>query len=453
MTSRAIAAVILAAGKGTRMKSSQHKVLHPLAGQPMIHHLLATLDHVQTSRTVMVVGAGRDQVETAMAGRDIRFAVQEPQLGTGHAVMAALPELDGHEGDILVLYGDTPLIPADILAQMLSRLHSTPPNGSGKTGLVVLGFRPKDPAQYGRLVLDDDGALDRIVEYKDATPSERAISLCNSGVMAFDGALLPDLLSRLTNSNANGEYYLTDTVAIARSLGASVQVVEALEDDLIGVNSRMDLAKAEAVIQKRMRDAAMANGATLIDPASVYFSHDTKLGRDVLVEPHVVFGPGVHIADGATIRAFSHLEGAHVAENATIGPYARLRPGAEIGIGAKVGNFVEIKKAKVEEGAKISHLSYIGDASIGAHANIGAGTITCNYDGFSKYHTSIGAGAFIGSNSALVAPVTIGAGAIIGAGSTLSGDVEADDLALTRAERQTRPGWAKKFRAAKQRKK
>ncbi|GAK32143.1 bifunctional protein GlmU [Iodidimonas nitroreducens] len=448
MSVRNAAAVILAAGKGTRMKSRRHKVLHPIGGRAMIDHIFDRLADISVARQILVVGSDRQQLEAAMAGRKVDFAVQEPQLGTGHAVMQALPALAGHQGPVLVLYGDTPLIRSETLALMLAQIGD---RKSAGPGLVVLGFRPEDPGAYGRLVTDDDGNLLRIVEYKDASPAERAIGLCNSGVMAFDGALLPRLLQPLRNDNAKGEYYLTDTVAIARDLGVKAAVIEAPADDLLGVNDRADLAMAEAVFQKRMRRAAMAAGATLIAPDTVYFSHDTKLGRDVLIEPQVIFGPHVEIEDDAIIRAFSHIEGAKIATKAVVGPYARLRPGADIGKGVKIGNFVEIKNARLDEGAKASHLSYIGDATIGPRVNIGAGTIFCNYDGFAKFHTSIGADSFIGSNSALVAPLHIGEGAIIGAGSVISRAVDDGDLALARAEQTSRPGWAKKFRARKSR--
>lgn len=448
MSPPVVTAVILAAGKGTRMKSALHKVLHPIGGRPMIDHLLASLAQVRVDRKVMVVGAERSQVEDAMVGRGIAFAVQEPQLGTGHAVMAARPHFEGANGDILVLYGDTPLISPEVIESMLAARRATGPDGR-MPGIVVLGFRPADPASYGRLILGADGALDRIVEFKDANADEAAIGLCNSGVMAFDSDLLPQCLDRLSNDNAKGEYYLTDTVAIARSLGRSAVVVEAAEEDLLGVNSRLDLAVAEAVFQTRMRRRAMTEGATLTAPETVFFSYDTELGRDVMVGPNVVFGPGVRVDDGATIHAFSHLEGAEVGEGASVGPYARLRPAAKIGAGARVGNFVEVKKATLEPGAKANHLSYIGDARVGAGANIGAGTITCNYDGFDKHVTEIGPGAFIGSNTALVAPVKIGSGAVIGAGSAIARDVPDDALALTRAERRVAEGWAAKFRARK----
>ncbi len=441
MTQVSTAAIILAAGKGTRMNSATHKVLHPIGGRPMLAHLLATLDRLGAAKRVLVVGAGREQFEGRFDG--LSLAVQEPQLGTGHAVMAARDALGLHDGTVLILYGDVPLIEADTLATMADALVQ----GGDDLALVVLGFRPADPAQYGRLILGPKGKLEAIVEYKDATSSERAINLCNSGIMAVKGALLFDLLETVGNDNAAGEYYLTDIVAVAARRGLEARVVECSADEVQGVNSRAELAQAEAAFQQRARADAMARGASLVAPETVFFSHDTALGRDVLVEPHVVFGPGVSIADGVTIKAFSHVEGATVDTGAVIGPYARLRPGARIGADAKVGNFVEIKTATVDRGAKVNHLTYVGDAHIGAGANIGAGTITCNYDGFLKYKTEIGAGAFIGSNSALVAPVRIGAGAIVGAGSVITKDVEADALAVARGKQQSQAGWAAKFKA------
>lgn len=444
MTSTRIGAVILAAGKGTRMRSDRHKVLHPIGGQPMIHHLLDTLAELGAAREVLVIGDRRDQLETALEGRDVAIAIQEPQLGTGHAVQAARDSLAGFDGTLLILYGDVPLVSGATMQALIDARAAGP-------DVVVLGFRPPDPGQYGRLVVNAAGHLDAIVEYKDASEDERAIGLCNSGMMAADAALLFDLLDQVGNDNAAGEYYLTDIVAIARGRGLDVGVVEADAEELTGVNSRADLAVLEAIFQTRMRAAAMVAGVTLIDPTTVYFAHDTALGRDVVIEPNVVFGPGVSVADGAVIRAFSHLEGATVDQGATIGPYARLRPGAVIGQGARVGNFVEVKKATLEAGAKANHLSYIGDARVGAAANVGAGTITCNYDGFDKHLTDIGAGAFIGSNTALVAPVKVGDGAIVGAGSVVTRDVPADALGVTRAQQKDIEGWAQRFRERKRR--
>ncbi len=437
-----VGVITLAAGKGTRMKSKLHKVLHPIGGRPMVQHLLDSVSGLSPVRSNIVVGAGRDQLEAALTG--VNFALQEPQLGTGHAVMAAKGTFDGFSGDILILYGDVPLISKETLQNMLdARRSKTAP------AAVVLGFTPNDPAHYGRLEISEDGTLSRIVEFKDATDAQRAIGLCNSGVMCVDSAKLFQFLDQLSDDNAAKEYYLTDLVEIANRAGESVAVVEASDGEVIGVNSRAELAAAENIFQTTMRDKAMAGGATLIDPASVYFSYDTNIGSDVVIEPHVFFGVGVEVGDNVTVKAFSHFEGTKLSSGATAGPYARLRPGTNIGAGAKVGNFVEIKKSTIEAGAKISHLSYIGDARVGKKANIGAGTITCNYDGFNKFQTHIGEGAFIGSNSSLVAPVTIGEGAIVGAGSVVTRDVGGDALAVTRAQQKAIEGWAAKFRAKK----
>jgi bifunctional UDP-N-acetylglucosamine pyrophosphorylase/glucosamine-1-phosphate N-acetyltransferase len=381
----------------------------------------------------------------AFVGDKATCVVQEPQLGTGHAVSQAAPVLKDFKGDVLILYGDVPLTSAGTLAAMVEARASA--------DIVVLGFRAADPAAYGRLKLAADGSLEAIVEFKDATLEERQISLCNSGIMCLDAGLLFDLLSHVKNDNAKGEYYLTDIVGLARARGLKAAVVETSEREVIGVNSRAELAEAEAIFQARARAQAMADGATLIAPETVFFSYDTRLGRDVIVEPNVVFGPGVTVGDNVTIHAFSHLEGATVDSHVRIGPFARLRPGAELRRKAKVGNFGEVKKAVLEEGAKVNHLTYIGDARVGAGANVGAGTITCNYDGFFKYKTDIGAGAFIGSNTSLVAPVKIGDGAIVGAGSVVTRDVEADALAVTRAEQKEIKGWAAKFRAKSKAKK
>lgn len=444
-TAQPVAAVILAAGKGTRMKSDRHKVLHPVGGRAMLDHVLASLATLAPERQVVIVGAERAQVETALKGR-AEIAVQEPQLGTGHAVQQAEAALAGFSGDVLVLYGDVPMITPETLERMIAARRTVGPDGKAPA-VVVLGFTPKDAAAYGRLKLCADGRLEAIVEYKDASADERRIALCNSGIMAVDGRHLFEFLRAVRNENANGEYYLTDIVAIARAAGHVAAVVETGEDEVIGINSRAELAEAEALFQRRARLRAMAEGATLIAPETVFFSHDTLLGRDVLVEPNVVFGPGVTVGDGVTIHAFCHLEGAKIASAATVGPFARLRPGAELRPGAKVGNFVEIKKSLLEEGAKVNHLTYIGDARIGPKANVGAGTITCNYDGFNKARTDIGAGAFIGSNSSLVAPVKIGDGAIVGAGSVVTKDVTGDALAVVRGEFREILGWAAKFRA------
>jgi bifunctional UDP-N-acetylglucosamine pyrophosphorylase/glucosamine-1-phosphate N-acetyltransferase len=440
---RPFAAIILAAGKGTRMKSDLHKVLHPIAGRPMLEHLLATVDGLGAARTVVVVGSGREQVEPLVALHRGDVVVQDPQLGTAHAVQQAEAALEGFEGDILILYGDAPLVGPATMQRMLDRLEA-----EDAPAAVVVGFRPADPLNYGRVIADENGTIRKMVEHKDATNEERQVDLCNSGLMAARATDLWPLLSGVDNDNAAGEYYLPDIVMLAAAVGRVSAVIETHSDEVAGVNSRAELAVLESLWQRRRRAELMADGVTLVAPETVWFAHDTQIGRDTVVEPNVVFGPGADIGEKAKVGNFSHLEGATVATGAEIGPYARLRPGADIGEKAKVGNFVEIKKARLAKGAKANHLSYIGDADVGEGANIGAGTITCNYDGFFKYRTVIGAGAFIGSNSALVAPVTIGAGAIVGAGSVVTQNVEADALALARGAQQTRPGWAARFRAA-----
>jgi bifunctional UDP-N-acetylglucosamine pyrophosphorylase/glucosamine-1-phosphate N-acetyltransferase len=437
-----IAAVILAAGKGTRMKSDLHKVLHPLAGKPILLHLVDTVAALSPARTVVVVGAGRDQVEAAVAPHGVATAHQAEQLGTGHAVAQAEGALAGFDGDVLILYGDVPLVGEETMRRMIERLHA-----EDAPATVVLGFRPDEPGAYGRVIVE--GGSDRIakmVEFKDASPAERAETLCNSGLMAVRSSDLFALLARVGNDNAAGEYYLPDVVMLAAVDGRASAVIETDAAEVTGVNSRGELAALEAVWQQARRAQAMADGATLVAPETVWFAHDTRLGRDVTVGPNVVFGPGVTVADGATIHAFSHIEGAEVGAKAEVGPYARLRPGAVLQEKSKVGNFVEMKKAVLGKGAKANHLTYLGDAEIGAGANVGAGTITCNYDGFLKYRTVIGAGAFVGSNSALVAPVTIGDGAIVAAGSVVTQDVPADALALVRPPQVAKPGWAKRFR-------
>jgi bifunctional UDP-N-acetylglucosamine pyrophosphorylase/glucosamine-1-phosphate N-acetyltransferase len=440
MTDTPLAIVVLAAGKGTRMRSDLPKAMHPLAGRPMIAHLLDTAAELSPEKVIVVVGPDMDVVADAVAPNPT--CVQDDRNGTGGAVKAAREALEGFTGTVLVLYGDTPLVTADTMCRAVGAC-------ADGAAVSVLGFRPSHFHQYGRLITDGDGALTAIVEARDATPDQLDVNLCNSGVMAFDGRHLFGLLDKIGTDNSKGEYYLTDMVALARADGHSAAVVEGEEDELLGVNTRFDLAMAEAVVQDALRARAMDGGATLVDPGTVWFHHDTQLGRDVVVQPNVVFGQGVRVADNVSIRAFSHLEGADVGSGAVIGPYARLRPGAKIGAGARVGNFVEIKNADLGAGAKANHLSYVGDAHVGAGANIGAGTITCNYDGFGKYETTIGAGAFIGSNSALVAPITVGDGAIVAAGSTISGDVEADALSIERAEQVTKTGWAARFRKLK----
>ncbi|MBO9582371.1 MAG: bifunctional UDP-N-acetylglucosamine diphosphorylase/glucosamine-1-phosphate N-acetyltransferase GlmU [Sphingobium sp.] len=437
-----LAVIVLAAGQGTRMKSDLHKVLHPIAGRPMLLHLLAAAKALDPVKQVVVVGAGREQVEKAVTGLGVDIAVQTEQHGTGHAVRQAEAALEGFEGDVIILYGDVPLVRAETMQAMVDRLH-----GAEEPACVVLGFRPADPAAYGRILAGPDGVIARMVEYKDASAEERAVNLCNSGLMAVRSRDLFQLLARVRNDNAAGEYYLPDIVMLAAAYGRNSVVVEVEAQEVAGVNSRVELAAVEAGWQAARRIEAMKAGVTLLAPETVFFSYDTQLGRDVVVEQNVVFGPGVRVADGAVIHAFSHLEGAIVGAGATVGPFARLRPGASLGDKAKVGNFVEIKAAALGRGAKVSHLSYIGDATVGAEANIGAGTITCNYDGFLKYKTEIGAGAFIGSNSALVAPVSIGDGAIVGAGSVVTRDVSGDSLVLVRPSQEEKPGWAARFRA------
>lgn len=425
------------------MKSDLHKVLHPLAGRPMLAHLLASVDALAPAHTVVVVGSGREQVEPLVAAHGGVVAVQDPQHGTAHAVQQAQAALHGFSGDVVILYGDAPLVTTQTMQRMLERLRA-----ADAPAVVVAAFRPSDPLHYGRIVADVGGMIEKMVEYKDASPEERSVDLCNSGMMAVRAEDLWPLLARVGNANAAGEYYLPDIVMLAAADGRRSAVVEVDADEVAGVNSRAELAEVEALWQRRRRAAAMADGVSLVAPETVWFSHDTEIGRDTIVEPNVVFGPGVQIAERVRVRAFSHIEGATVAAGAEIGPYARLRPGTEIGEAAKVGNFVETKKARLGKGAKANHLSYLGDADIGAGANVGAGTITCNYDGFFKYGTTIGEGAFIGSNSALVAPVAIGAGAIVGAGSVVTRDVAADALALARGAQQEKPGWAARFRAA-----
>jgi bifunctional UDP-N-acetylglucosamine pyrophosphorylase/glucosamine-1-phosphate N-acetyltransferase len=438
---RRFAVIILAAGQGTRMRSDTHKVLHPIASRPLLLHLLDRVDALGADKRVVVVGKGREQVEAAIAGRNAAIAVQAEQKGTGHAVQQAGAALAGYEGPVLILYGDTPFVEAETLRRMLDRL-----DGDGGPGVVVLASQPEDPGKYGRIILGQGDRIARMVEYRDATEEERAVRLCNSGMMAVRAADLFRWLGKVGSANAAKEYYLPDIVNIAAAEGREVVAIEGDPYEAAGVNSRAELAHLELEWQRRRREQALDEGATLIDPESVWFAYDTRLGRDVTVEPHVVFGPGVKVADGATIHAFSHIEGATIGAGAKIGPFARIRPGTILAEHTKVGNFVELKKAEVGAGAKVNHLSYIGDTSIGAKANIGAGTITCNYDGFGKYRTEIGAGAFIGSNSALVAPVAIGAGAVVGAGSVITRDVEPDSLALERGEQKGIAGWAKRFR-------
>jgi bifunctional UDP-N-acetylglucosamine pyrophosphorylase / glucosamine-1-phosphate N-acetyltransferase len=435
------AVICLAAGQGTRMNSDLPKVLHRIAGAPLLAHALAAARAIEPERIVVVTGHGAEAVAAAAREIDeaIRIAHQPEQLGTAHAVLQAGPALEGFTGDAVVLYGDTPFVHPETLDAMLKARRAG-------AAVVVLGFEAAVPGGYGRLVTGADGALLEIVEAKDATPEQRAITLCNSGVIAADCALLVDLLRAVGNANAKGEYYLTDVVALARTRGLSAAAITCPEAETLGINSRADLAAAEAAFQARARAEAMDNGVTLTDPASVWFAFDTHVGRDTVIGPNVVFGPGVTVETGATIHAFCHLEGCHVSRGAQVGPFARLRPGAELAEDVRVGNFVEVKNAIVDEGAKINHLTYVGDAHVGAGANIGAGTITCNYDGVMKHHTEIGARAFIGSNTALVAPVTIGADALVAAGSTVTADVPEGALAVARGRQEVKPGLALKLR-------
>ena len=444
---RRFAVIILAAGQGTRMRSDIHKVLHPIANRSMLLHLLDRVDALGAERCVVVVGKGREQVEAEIAGRNAAIAVQAEQKGTGHAVQQAASLLGNYDGPVIVLYGDTPFVETATLRRMLDRLEAP-----DAPGVVVLASSPADPLKYGRIILEKDDKIAKMVEYKDASDEERAVRLCNSGMMAVRAADLFRWLARIGNDNAAGEYYLPDIVAVAASDGRTAVVIEGDPYEAAGVNSRAELAHLELEWQRRRREQALDEGATLIDPESVWFAFDTRLGRDVTVEPHVVFGPGVEVADGATIHAFSHIEGATIGAKASIGPFARIRPGTRLAAKTKVGNFVELKNADVGEGAKVNHLTYVGDASVGPRANIGAGTITCNYDGFGKYRTEIGADAFIGSNSALVAPVSIGEGAIVGAGSVITRDVEAGSLAVERSEQRGIADWARRFRERMSRK-
>jgi bifunctional UDP-N-acetylglucosamine pyrophosphorylase / glucosamine-1-phosphate N-acetyltransferase len=439
------AAIVLAAGIGSRMRSGLPKVMHAIAGRPMVEHVLATLAEAEIAPVVAVIGPDMEVVAKAVSPR--ACVIQKDRLGTGHAVLQAKPALANFKGDILIAYGDTPFVASETLRKMRAARTRENKNGQ-KPDVVVLGFSPKDPGAYGRLIVGPEG-LERIVEAKDATPAEREVRLCNSGIMLADAAVLWELLADVRPNNAKGEYYLTDIVGFARKAGHGCAVVEGDEDELMGINSRVELAEAEAIFQRRLRRHVMENGATLTAPDTVYFSADTKVGRDVEIGPFVVFGPSVDVADNVTIKAFCHIEGAHISEGAVIGPYARLRPGANIGPDAHVGNFVEIKNARVEQGAKVNHLSYVGDARVGAKANVGAGTITANYDGFNKSHTDIGAGASIGSNTVLVAPVKVGDGAMTGAGAVVRKDVPVDALALNEGSQQNRDGFAAKYRAKK----
>jgi bifunctional UDP-N-acetylglucosamine pyrophosphorylase / glucosamine-1-phosphate N-acetyltransferase len=433
--------VVLAAGKGTRMKSALPKVLHKVAGRSMLGHVLDLAAKCAAQKVAVVAGPGMANVEAEAAAifPGAKAYIQHDQKGTADAVLAARPALEAHSGDVIVLYADTPLIRAETIARIRAKLDQG-------ANVAVLGFRPKDPTGYGRLLTDTAGQLLAIREEKDATDAERRVDLCNSGVMAFRVPRLEALLDRIGNQNAKGEFYLTDAVEIARADGLKTAVVECDEDEVLGVNARNQLAEAEAIWQRRARADFMASGVTMIAPDTVWLSFDTKIAPDVTIEPNVFFGPGVTVETGAEIKANCHFEGAVIGAKARIGPFARLRPGARLSEDVHVGNFVEVKNVAMGKGSKANHLSYLGDGSVGAKANIGAGTIFCNYDGFNKHRTDIAEGAFIGSNSSLVAPVKIGAGAYIGSGSVITKDVNAGALALERSAQEERPGWAEKFR-------
>lgn len=436
---RGCVAVVLAAGEGTRMRSARPKVLHEVAGRSMLGHCLAAVAAAGIDAVALVVGPQRDDV-AAQAPAARRFT-QTERRGTAHAVLAAEPALDGR--DVLVAFADTPLLRGATLRALLTRLRET------GAAVAVAGFRAADPSGYGRLIRDDDGGLIAIREDKDASDAERELNLCNGGLMALDGRVARELLDAVDANNSKGEYYLTDVVGIARARGMAATWTVIDEDEVLGVNDRIQLAQAERIMQQRLREAALREGATLADPGSVTLAFDTVLDRDVLVEPHVVFAPGVRVGEGTRIRAFSHLEGVTIGAGATIGPFARLRPGTVLAEGVHVGNFVEIKASTLARGVKANHLTYLGDADIGSGTNIGAGTITCNYDGFTKARTTIGANVFVGSDTSLVAPVSIGDGAYIGTGAVITQDVSADALAIARTRQVEKPGWAPRFRRSR----
>jgi len=433
-----VSVIILAAGQGTRMNSGLPKVLHALGAAPLLHHAMRAAQSLDPDRTIVVAGHGAEAVSKAAKAfdPDVQIVLQAEQRGTGHAVQQAAPLLTGVTGDAIVLYGDTPFLRAETLDRMMQ--------ARARHSVVFLGFPAQDPARYGRMVTDGEELL-RIVEFKDATPEERSLTLCNSGVVCADTALLLDLVAQLDSANAAGELYLTDIVALARARGLSAGVVIGDEAETLGIDTRAQLARAETLFQTAMRAEALENGVTLTAPDTVFFALDTHIGRDAIIAPNVVFGPGVTVESGAVIHAFCHLEGCHVSRGASVGPFARLRPGAELAEDVHVGNFVEIKNAVLDEGVKVGHLTYLGDAHVGEHSNIGAGTVTCNYDGVMKHRTEIGARAFIGSDTMLVAPVTIGAGAMTASGSVITTDVPAKALALGRARQVNKPGLAAKL--------
>ncbi len=443
MTDRTSLTVVLAAGEGTRMRSSLPKVLHPVAGQPLLAHVLEAAPHGAGTSLAVVVGPDHQAVETETKRlrADAATFVQRERLGTAHAVLAAREAIARGADDLLVAFGDTPLISAATFARMRAPLAKG-------AALAVLGFRAADPTGYGRLLMQG-GKLVAIREQADASAEERKVTLCNAGVMAFDGRKALEILDRIGNANSKGEYYLVDAVTIVRDMGLEAVVIETSEDEVRGINTKAQLAEAEAVMQARLRKAAMDAGVTLIAPETIFLAADTKFGSDVTIEPFVVIGPGVTIADGAVIHSFSHMVQSSIGKKALVGPFARLRPGTSLGEGSKVGNFVEMKATTLEAGVKVNHLSYIGDTHVGANANIGAGTITCNYDGFSKHKTLIGAGAFIGTNSSLVAPVKIGNGAYIGSGSVITKDVPDNAMAVERSPQTNRENGAVRYRELK----
>ncbi len=444
MEARSCLAIVLAAGEGTRMRSARPKVLHAIAGRSLLAHVLAAVADSGVTATAVVIGPGQDEVAAAAkrALPGVTTFVQAERRGTAHAVLAAKSAIEQQDpDDILIVYGDTPLIRAHTLSRLRAPL-------ADDADIAVLGFRAADPTGYGRLIMKGTDLI-AIREEADASASERAITLCNGGIMALAGSSALAILERIGDHNRKSEFYLTDAVEIARGMKLRAVTVEVEEDDVRGINTKTQLAEAEAVAQQRLRKAALDSGVTLIAPETVYLSADTKFGKDVVIEPYVVFGEKVTVEDSAVIHSFSHLAGAHVGKSVSVGPFARLRPGTRLGEGSRIGNFVEVKEAVIEAGAKANHLSYIGDASVGANANIGAGTITCNYDGGEKHRTVIGKDAFIGSNSALVAPVKIGAGAYIGSGSVITADVPADALALARSRQTIKEGWATRLRGLK----
>lgn len=440
MTGRTSLTIVLAAGEGTRMRSSTPKVLHQVASQSLLGHVLAAAPHEAGSALAVVVGPDHQAVadEAKRVRPDVATFIQRDRLGTAHAVLAAKEAIAKGADDLLIAFGDTPLISAETFARLRAPLKAG-------AALTVLGFRAADPTGYGRLLVKGD-QLVAIREHADATPAERKVDLCNAGVMAFDGKTALTIIEKIGKANSKGEYYLTDAVEIVCEMGLQATVIETGEDEVRGINTKAQLAEAEAIMQARLRKAALDAGVTIVAPETVHLAADTTFGKDVTIEQYVVFGPGVSVADGAVIHAFSHIVQAQIGKNTSIGPYARLRPGTSVGEGARIGNFVETKAATLEAGVKVNHLTYIGDTHIGAGANIGAGTITCNYDGFNKHRTTIGAGAFVGSNSSLVAPVTIGAGAYIGSGSVIARDVPDDALAVERNEQTIKEGWGKRFR-------